>query len=276
MIFKTLRIKRMTNKKVSVISSIYYPDQRCFRRFLDACVNQTLQDIEFIFIFDAPEDVEARNILKEYKNKFENLIVIENEKNLGVKESVKKGLSIASGKYIFNPDSDDFFDNDLMEEAYKYIEKINEECIRFDVITGYVNDAVFNEMYCDTQTLFYTKDFGNRNLDLIYITNYNQEDGANFKIFEKYKVLPFELGLFYYYVKNDNSTTFAIEEGFGDKINISNSEEFYGLMKRSFLYNYNDCDLNDKMTIQEMKKHLMNIGKGICNKDFSYEDLTRI
>lgn len=264
------------NKKVSVISSIYYPDPRCFRRFLDACVAQTLSDIEFILIFDEPNDVEAREILKEYKDKFKDLIIIENEKNLGVKESVKRGLTVAKGKYVFNPDSDDFFDNGLMEEAYEYIESLQEECIRFNVITGYVNDSVFNEMYCDTQTLFYTKDFGIRNYDLIYITNYNQEDGANFKEFEKYKLLPFESGLFYYYVKNDNSTTFAVEEGLYDKLNISNLDEFYDLMKWSFLYNYKDCGLNDKMTIQEMKKHLMSIGKGVFNHNFSYEDLSKV
>lgn len=267
----------MTNKKVSIISSIYYPDERCFKRFLDACIAQTLDDIEFIFIFDGPEDTKSRDLLKQYKNKFSDIIVIENSENMGVKESFKKGLYIASGKYIFNPDHDDFFDNDLIKEAYNYIEEINEECIRFNVITGYVNNSVFDEMYCDTQTLFYKKSFGIQNLDFIYITDYNQEDGANFKKFEKYKPLPFELGCFYYHVKNDSSTTYAIEMGLGKEKNILNEMEFYDLMKRSFLYNYKNCNINYNMTIKEMKEHLMYIeNKGVFNNNFTYEDLSRI
>lgn len=271
----------MQSKKVSLISSIYYPDYRCFRRFLDACVAQTLSDIEFIFIFDAPDDLESRKILNSYKKAFDNanhsVIIVENESNIGVKASVNKALKIATGKYVFNPDSDDFFDNELLENAYNFIENIKEECIRFDVITGYVNDTVFNEMYCDTQTLFYIKDFGLQNLDKIYITNYDQPDGASFAIFEQYKVLPFELGCFYYYVKNDNSTTYKVEEGLGNTINIFNPDGFYALMKDSLMYNHKDCNLNKNMTIQEMKNHLMFIeGQGVFNKNFSYEELKNI
>lgn len=266
----------MANKKVSLISSIYYPDLRCFRRFLDSCVAQTLE-IEFILIFDAPDDIESRNILNEYKDKFKDLTVIENETNLGVKASFLKGLDIANGKYIFNPDSDDFFDATLIEEAYKYIEKLNEDCIRFNVITGYVNDTIFNEMYCDTQTLFYKKEFGIKNIDLLYADKYILADGAIFEVFENYKPLPIELGLFYYYVKNDNSTTFAVEEGLGDTISIFDSDGFYKMMKDSLIYNYPNCGLTDNMTIKEMKEYLMKEkDKGVYNKEFSYEELTRI
>ena len=55
----------MQDKKLSVIAGIYFPPEDCFRRFLDACLDQTLDDVEFIFLLDSPEDIKSRNILKQ-------------------------------------------------------------------------------------------------------------------------------------------------------------------------------------------------------------------
>ena len=58
--------------KLSIIAGIYFPPEICFRRFLDACLDQDLDNIEFVFLLDSPEDIKSRDILNEYKLLFDN------------------------------------------------------------------------------------------------------------------------------------------------------------------------------------------------------------
>lgn len=266
----------MKNKKVSVISSIYYPDLRCFRRFLDACVNQTLPDIEFILVFDAPNDIESRNTLKQYKDKFNEskneFIIIENPENFGIEKCYKNGVNKARGKYIFNPDDDDFFDNDFLEGVYNYMEETHIECVKLNVITGYVTDTLLYEVQTDTQTFIYTYEYGIKHLEEFSscFTNFNNMDWVE---------LPPELGLFYYYVRNDEGTTLRTESNNLEGWDLENLDLLacYADHKKYYYAIYKDYGLTPDMTIAEMHKILYNQKELMAfNKGLDYDFLKGI
>lgn len=256
------------NIKMSVICNIYYPNQACFRRFLDACIAQTLDSVEFILTLDAPDDIESRFILQQYKKQFDSskntFIIIENSKNLGIEACYKNGMNKARGKYVFNPDDDDFFDNDFLEGVYNYMEKTNEECVKLNVITGYVTDTLFYEVQTDTQTFIYTKNYGIEHLE---------EFSSCFTDFNKmnWVELPPELGLFYYYVRNDEGTTLRTESGNLEGWNLENLDLLacYADHKKYYYNVYKHLGLSLDMTISEMheilynQKELMVFNKGL-------------
>ena len=96
--------------KVSVIVPIYNVErfvQKCTRSLL----NQTLADVEFIFIDDATPDKSLQVIEKtilEYPNRKNNIKILHHSINKGLPAARNTGFKEATGEYIFHCDSDDY------------------------------------------------------------------------------------------------------------------------------------------------------------------------
>ena len=106
--------------KVSVIVPVYK-----VARFIERCARslfeQTLQDIEFIFVDDATPDASIsimQTVLAEYPNRIEQVKLITHECNKGLPAARNTGLRIALGEYVFHCDSDDFVETDMLEKLY--------------------------------------------------------------------------------------------------------------------------------------------------------------
>ena len=107
--------------KVSVIIPIYK-----VRNFIERCAcslfEQTLQDIEYIFVDDASPD-DSIDILKScverYPERASHVHILVHEHNQGLPAARNTGLPVATGEYIFHCDSDDFVEKDMLEIMYK-------------------------------------------------------------------------------------------------------------------------------------------------------------
>jgi glycosyltransferase involved in cell wall biosynthesis len=112
-------VKYFNNPKVSVIMGAFNTS-----RYIDECIQsvlgQTFQDFEFIIINDGSTD-DTLKIIKKYKDK--RIKIIDNKKNLGVSNSLNKGLKISKGKYIAIMDSDDIMLPERLKITYEYLEK---------------------------------------------------------------------------------------------------------------------------------------------------------
>ena len=106
----------MVNPKISVIIPIY----NC-AKYLEQCLNsiisQSLKDIEIICVNDGSTD-DSLLILEEYAKLDKRLIII-NQKNKGAAEARNKGLVISKGQYLYFADSDDWFEQDMLEKLYE-------------------------------------------------------------------------------------------------------------------------------------------------------------
>lgn len=102
--------------KISVITPIYKTEQ-----YLDKCltslVNQTLPDIEFVWIDNGASD-ECRNIIAKYADKHPHIKVVHLQQNKGYGGAMNTGLEVATGDYIGFCDSDDWVDTDYFEKLY--------------------------------------------------------------------------------------------------------------------------------------------------------------
>ena len=118
----------MNNTLVSVIIPIYNAENY-LKQCLDSIVGQTLKDIEIICVDDGSTDGSAE-ILREYQEKDARITVIRQE-NAGAGAARNKGLDKAKGKYLSFLDADDFFEPDMLEEAYKSAEEDKADYVIF-------------------------------------------------------------------------------------------------------------------------------------------------
>ena len=106
--------------KVSVIIPVYGVEQyieRCARSLFE----QTLEDIEFIFVDDCTPDKSIeilKNVLEDYPQRKNQVKIERHEKNMGLPIARQSGLKVASGDYIIHCDSDDWVDVTMYEKMY--------------------------------------------------------------------------------------------------------------------------------------------------------------
>ena len=104
-------------KKVSVIIPFYNVApyiERCARSLME----QTLKDVEFIFVDDASPD-NSSNILKKVLAEYDrDARIVVHTKNQGLPAARNTGLLQAKGEYIFHCDSDDWLEPTMLEDLY--------------------------------------------------------------------------------------------------------------------------------------------------------------
>ena len=120
----------VNSMKVSIIVPVYNVE-RLLPRCLDSMFAQTEKDFEVICINDRSPD-NSMDILKAYQEKYpEQLVILDNEVNMGQGRSRKRAIDIARGEYILFVDSDDYIAEDYLERYLKEMEE--HPC---DVIVG--------------------------------------------------------------------------------------------------------------------------------------------
>jgi len=103
-------------KKVSIIVPVYNT-QKYLKKCLTSLVNQTLKDIEIIIINDGSKD-NSEKIIKEYMEKYPDLIKYYKNENHGISYTRNFGISKANSEYITFLDSDDWMDENALFKMY--------------------------------------------------------------------------------------------------------------------------------------------------------------
>lgn len=131
----------MSEVKISIIIPFYNAE-----KFMEGCLeclkNQTLKDIEIIFVNDGSTDGGA-DIITEASKILENIVIV-NKKNSGQGDSRNVGLKNARGEYIYFLDADDFIAINALEIAYLDAIKYNADMVVFDSIN--VKECVENQI----------------------------------------------------------------------------------------------------------------------------------
>lgn len=91
---------------VSVVMSVYN-GRRYLRQAIDSILAQTFDDFEFLIVNDASTDNTAQ-ILASCDDC--RIVVLENQRNLGLAASLNRALEASRGKYIARQDADDVSD----------------------------------------------------------------------------------------------------------------------------------------------------------------------
>ena len=161
--------------------------------FIERCVcslfEQTLKDVEYIFVDDASPD-DSIDILKacieRYPERRGQVRILVHEHNQGLPAARNTGLVVATGEYVFHCDSDDYLEKEMLGEMYEaakshdadmvycdfyltfaenerymgnYAYSTAEEYLKVGLLGGNVKFNVWNKLvkrsiYCDNSILF--------------------------------------------------------------------------------------------------------------------------
>lgn len=252
------------NPKVSVIVPIYNVEkyiERCVRSLFE----QTLDEIEYIFVNDATPDnsiVLLNKIAKEYPNRLLNIRIINHINNTGQSGAREDGMAIATGDYIIHCDADDWVDLDMYENMYNAAIQHQCDAVCCDMAIEYPNYTEirnYDNQYDDHQLMIDCL----APIDVVYFSMCNRLISR--KIFEQHDVKPFkdvnmwdDVGLtirlryyiqhcfiinkaFYHYNKSNESSTTQrpILDRVKEQIKcIQKIEEFFILEKDKYKYRY--------------------------------------
>lgn len=125
--------------KVSIIIPVYKVEkfiERCARSLL----NQDFNSIEYIFINDATPDnsfIILENLIEKSSRK-EDTKLLENEHNLGVAKTRKKGMLEASGEYVIQIDADDWIEPNMISTLYNKVKQDNADIAVCDYYISFI------------------------------------------------------------------------------------------------------------------------------------------
>ena len=118
----------MENKiKVSVVLPLY-KNERYLEQCINSVVNQTLKDIEII-LCDKMASTRVKEIIDNFAKKDPRVKILSFKDN-GYGASVNRGINFATGEYISIVESDDFIDENMLEEMYNYGKNLNSDVVK--------------------------------------------------------------------------------------------------------------------------------------------------
>ena len=113
--------KKIQNKPfISVIMSVYKPNEGYLREAIESILNQSFKEFEFIIIIDGPDKF-ALSIINSYIDG--RIKVHQNLENIGLTKSLNIGLQLAKGGYIARMDADDIAFPNRLELQLNYVRK---------------------------------------------------------------------------------------------------------------------------------------------------------
>ena len=139
----------MAENKVSVIIPIYKVE-----RFIERCVvslmEQTLDEVEYIFVDDASPDGSVnilREVVERYPSRRECVKIVTHSENKGLPAARNTGLAEANGEYIYHCDSDDFVELDMLEVLYNKAKECDADVVWCDFKMVYADREEYNTMF---------------------------------------------------------------------------------------------------------------------------------
>lgn len=156
-------------EKVDILLATYN-GETYLREQLDSLLNQTYKDIRIIISDDKSTDT-TRQILEEYKEKDERIVVYAQEKNLGVVSNFEFLLKKVQNKYYMFADQDDIWHEDKIEKSLNKLKETNADLVFTDlqVVDNELN--VTNNSYWELKGLK-EKILKHNSFDALYLNNY--------------------------------------------------------------------------------------------------------
>lgn len=203
----------MKTPLVSVIVPVYNQEKwigRCLRSLLNQTFDRS--DYEIIVIDDGSDD-RSDYALKLFKDE---IIIIKNEKNIGLPSALNKGIKASKANHIVRVDSDDYVNENFLFLLNEYLEQNKYmDAVACDYLMVGNNEEVLERNNCETTPIGCGIMF--KSSQLFEIGLYDQEFELNeekelrHRFEKKYRIHRLELPL-YRYRRHQNNITNDIEK----------------------------------------------------------------
>lgn len=131
---------------ITVLMPVYNGEKYLIEA-MDSILNQTFEDFEFLIINDGSRD-KSEEIVRSFQDK--RIRIVNNERNLGLSESLNKGVTLSKAPYIARQDCDDVSDSRRLELQ---IEAIKRDSFLGLLGTKYTHINAKSEKYDEVKVL---------------------------------------------------------------------------------------------------------------------------
>ena len=174
-IFLNIKKFNNTHPKISIIMPIFN-SENFIEDCLNSLLNQTFKNFEIICINDGSTD-NTLKILYEFEKKDERIYII-NQNNLGAGVARNVGMKISKGEYLIFLDSDDIFNETMLEELYAKIKGNNLEIVICNSKNFYTfnNKKIFYHKkysFSKKQNMLFNKMFSSLNIKKDFFNTFN-------------------------------------------------------------------------------------------------------
>lgn len=143
-----MQYKELQFPKVSVIVPVYGVE-----KFVEHCavslMEQTLDGVECIFVDDCTPDNSVdiiRDVISRYPDR--DARIVSHSENRGLPSARNTGLGLATGKYIFHCDGDDWIEPNMLEKMYAVAENANADIVYCDFYLSYEKNERYMSNPC--------------------------------------------------------------------------------------------------------------------------------
>ena len=137
------KYQRNSNPKISVVIPYYITKENLtITMALRSIQNQSLKDIEIIFVDDGSLEEKVKDILNEMQND-NRIILLRHKERKSTLLTRVDGIRYASGEYIIQIDQDDMYLNNLLfEQLYNKSKELDVDLLYFNYLSS-PNQSVF-------------------------------------------------------------------------------------------------------------------------------------
>jgi len=128
------KFEESKNPKISLIVPIFNQEKNILSFYM-SIYNQSLKDIEIIFINDASTD-HSRKIIEQLMENDKRIVLLKNESDRRTFYQKTKGIFKSRGEYVLILEPDDFLLNNILEKSYETAKKNNLDILQYYLLIG--------------------------------------------------------------------------------------------------------------------------------------------
>ena len=128
------KFEESKNPKISLIVPIFNQEKNIVSFYM-SIYNQSLKDIEIIFINDASTDHSCK-IIEQLMENDKRIVLLRNESDKRTFYQKTKGIFKSRGEYVLILEPDDFLLNNILEKSYETAKKNNLDILQYYILIG--------------------------------------------------------------------------------------------------------------------------------------------
>tara|TARA_A100001011_G_scaffold397675_1_gene499454 strand:- start:1462 stop:2175 length:714 start_codon:yes stop_codon:yes gene_type:complete len=140
----------------------YFKKKEYVEKSILSVMHQTYSNLELIIVYD-DESLDDYHYILNISEKFKNIKIIKNDKNVGAGESRNIGIKSANGNLVAFIDADDYWYKEKLEKQIKFLDENNYQFIFCNYIKKNKNrekKILFKNKYLDYFSLLKSCDIG--------------------------------------------------------------------------------------------------------------------
>lgn len=115
----------MNTQPFFTIITVCWNSAKTIERTIKSVLAQKLCDYEYIIVDGGSTD-NTLNIIRRYEQQFNGRLKYKSEPDKGIYDAFNKGISQATGKYVWLVNSDDYIEEGALQKLYNTVKEYNE------------------------------------------------------------------------------------------------------------------------------------------------------